>query len=297
MTTTGRENYLNALHSELLNAAEVYYKAEFINHFDYSNSFLADITKDSFGRLFKQYLEEVIGLKNAINHRTLMNVLKAGFALNAQKNTLNIFSKFLGYIDFEDFCLKKQNCPPNSTKPDFDLAIFLKKYKFKLLIILFLGFFIYFFHLTFNHFEEKRLEEHISIKIKEANKTQFECFKELPNINLKKLERHYTLDGKAFELLRKVLSEHRNNSYTIGYPEINPSYFNIQEISIKKILSNEVIAETKEHWYLKWFNLESKKYELKYDVSNTQFYKLVKENEIWKIESNDYVGESKKIDD
>jgi hypothetical protein len=293
MTTSGREFYLHALHSELLKAAEVYYRGEYITHFDYSNSFLTDINKDSFGRLFKQHLEEVIGLKNAINHRTLINLLKAGFALNAQKNTLNTFSKFLGYTDFDDFCLKKQNI---STK-SIDIGAFLIKHKYRLVIIFILVFLFPIVHQTFKHFEEMKIKEEITDTLRAANKTQFECFKELPNINIQKLERHYTKHGKALELLRKVLMVHRNNSYTIGYPDLNPSYFNIQEISIKKILSNEVIAETKEHWYLKWYNLNTQKYELKYDVSNIQFYKLVKENNLWKVESNDFTGENKKIDD
>ncbi len=111
------------------------------------------------------------------------------------------------------------------------------------------------------------------------------------------LEKYYLKNGKAIELLKKIINKHATINLTIGQPNNNPSYHNIQHINIQHLTRTEAIVETKEHWYLKWYNTKTKKYELKYDVSNTQFYKLVKTKNSWEIESNDYTGESKKIDE
>jgi hypothetical protein len=150
---------------------------------------------------------------------------------------------------------------------------------------------------SYNSWVKSRQKSAIIKTIIEANNAQFESFKQLPNFETKELEKYYSKNSKALNLLKKILLKHRQNNFTIGKPILNPSYFNIQEINFQKISKTEAIVVTKEYWYLKWYNLKSKKYELKYDVSNSQFYKIVKENEFWKIESNDYQGESKKIDE
>lgn len=293
MTQT-KSSFLNILYSELLHKTREYHANIFFSNPGFSNNFDVDITKDSFGRDFKAHIEEVIHIKNPLNHRTLINILKGGFALNAQKNTLNNFSLFLGYNDFDDFCLQKtqryetlQNIPPDRFKNKLILGLSLG------LIALFLTIIIFWHYNSY-----KATDKEMIIKtIKMANKAQYNTFKYLPNLKIAALEKYYIKGSSAYNLIIHLLNKQKNKRLVISYPSDNPSYFTIHSVKVIDLQKDYALAESSEHWYLKWYSLEKNKYELKYDVGNKQTYILKKIEGVWKIESNDYLGESKQINE
>ncbi len=283
---------IDKLYDSFIQKAKEFHKNIFSSHVDFTLQFEIDSTKDSFGRLFKDDIEAATKIINPLNHRTLINMLKTKFTGNTHKNTLNTVSQYLGFIDFDDYAFQfnqknnsikemehvhKKSIPKNILISLIILPILITACYFS----------IYFYQ-----------KSSVSKVIFEANNIQFEAFKKLPIIYDSKLEAVFVKNGNAYKVVKNILNKHALNKRTIGQPNDNPSYYSIQEFLSFKFNWNfsEVKVYTKEHWYLKWFNLDKNDYQLKYDVSNEQYYLLKKINGKWFILDNDYEGDSIKIE-
>jgi hypothetical protein len=286
--SSSKNHYLNLLFEDLTQAATSYHLSYYSKNIDYSGSYEVDRNKDSFGRLLKEDIIEKTKDKNPLNHRTLINLLKAGFTLNAQQNTLNVISIYLGYESFEDFCANRKEIkiePQKTTKKNVWP-----------LILTFLAVLGMSLALAFYFFQKRNVEEdQLRKTIEAANAYQFETYKKLPAIDTSQLLKFYTKYGSAKKIIIQILTKHKQKNRVISFPADNPSYFTVQQIFKPKYEKDKIIVETKEHWYLRWYDTQLKKYILKYDVGNKQTYIFKKEGNTWKIDSNDYIGEVKPI--
>ena len=267
------------LHKEFVEKVEDFYNQKFKSHPDFSRDFSVDKVKDSFGRELKKEIEKETDLSNPLNHRTILNILNSGLASNARISTLDTLSKFLKYDSFEHYVKSLQN---NKTK---------NKRRWPLMVVSFLFVCAGFYYLI-----QKNVDKEVLRIVTEANKAQFEAFRALPNVNTGELKMLYTSEGTAFKIVENVLKRSSMQNRVISLPEDNPSYYNLIDIKIIDRKSGRIVVETKEHWYLRWFSLDTQDYIKKYDVTNNQTYVLIKENGSWKIDSNDYMGTAQNIE-
>lgn len=262
------------LHKEFLDKARNFHIKHFCNHLEYSGDFNIDRNKDVFGRVLKEFIDKETGEKNPINHRTVLNILNAGLAPNARASTLEIIAKFLGYGGFDSFS-KTSSDKPSRNSLNIILAVVLTVCCMGAVVLFFLS---------------RNQENEVRKIIENANRAQFEAYKALPEINTKDLRKYYTDKGSALKVIEDILKRSSKLKRVINLPADNPSYYTVYEINILKQEEDKILAESKEHWYLRWYNIESDKYEKKYDETNTQLYILRKEKDQWKIDANDFTG-------
>lgn len=265
------------LYNKVLDKVKEFYFNQLDQNLDFSGNFEEDRIKDSFGRILKGYFEEETKIKNPLNHRTILNIINTGLAVNVRPTTLDILSKFVGYEDYNSF--KKEVNKESSRK---------KTWIYYAIPVLLLAGFVFY---NFNQSHDKELFELIEL----ANETQFKTYQALPEIDLKDLQKYYTKDGSAYLVIENILKRSAQLNRVIKLPADNPSYYNIHQLQIISKKPKRVLIESTEHWYLRWYSLSSQQYIKKYDVSNTQIYSIVKENGIWKIEDNDYMGTAEDI--
>jgi hypothetical protein len=285
---TSKHNFSTVLHSFVEEKARLFYEKKFSEHADYTGQFSADKIKDSFGRKLKDYLEAEIGLENVINHRTLINILRSGFSANAQISTLNNFSRFVGYNDFDTFCAQNPLAEKLPKPIIIESQKVIKSYKNWALgmpLAAVMAFGAWFFWPKENTDETK-----IRTLIKTANHAQFEAFKSCPDCDMASMKPYYLEEGSAYKYLAAALQNVQKDQRTIGQPKDNPSYFSIEEIYEVKITGTEAVARTAEFWLLKWYDTKQKKYSKKYEVANKQSYKMLKQKGVWKILDNNYIG-------
>lgn len=260
------------LYNKVLDKVERFYFNQLDQNPDFSGNFEEDRIKDSFGRILKEYFEKETKIKNPLNHRTILNIINSGLAVNVRPSTLDVLSKFVGYEDYAGF-IKDANKESSWKKSWFYYAI---------PIILLAALLFY----KNNKSQKKDLFELIEL----ANEAQFKSFQALPEIDLKDLKKYYTIDGSAYPVIENILKRSTQLNRVINLPADNPSYYNIHQLQVISKKPKRVLIESTEHWYLRWYSLETHEYIKKYDVSNTQIYSIIKENGIWKIEDNDYMG-------
>ena len=275
-----KSHIIHTLYSIFLEQVKLYYHEEFSGHLDYTGNFEKDKLKDSFGRQLKSHIEIKTKVVNPFNHRTLINIVNNGIAINAKTQTLNIIAQYMGYSDFDKFCLSVPKQKPKK-RIYFWLAAAV------LVAICTIG---AVFILPTETEENKILET-----IKQANKTQFEAYQKLPEVYTQELKKYYTSNGNGYKVIEDILKRSVVLNRSISLPDGNPSYYNIHSTKILSKKENEAIVETKEHWYLRWYNMEDSVYVKKYDVTNTQIYILHKLDGVWKIDGNDYSGDPKEI--
>lgn len=275
MSLNGHRN----LYEEVVKKARFFHSNEFKSNAEFTGNFENDKNKDAFGRALKEYIESKTGICNPFNHRTLINILNAGIAPNARSSTVDALSKFIGYEDFETF--SKMRKKPES-----------KSY---LVLAFFSGVLVLGIAVSFVSFKSKKVDVAIEEVIINANQAQFDAYKTLPLVNVQILKKYYTESGSAFNVIKDILNRSAQLKRTVNLPHDNPSYYTIHDIRILEKKGDRVVAVSEEHWYLRWFCLETNNYIKKYDVTNSQVYILVKENEEWKIDSNDYTGTAVEI--
>lgn len=288
-----KEQLIDVLYSKFIESAKFFHQNGFSKNVDFTNNFEVDKLKDSFGKLFKEDVENVTQVINPFNHRTLINMLKASFTKNTHKNTLNTVSNYLGYADFDDFASDEHVIVASTNLPKSNpiKSNWLNKRKLSCIfgiLVFAMGSFLYYF------IQRRQLLD----TILSANKYQFAAFKNLPNFKTNSLTTTYDKNGNAYKVIINILNKQAQMGRTVGQPADNPSYYSIQEFTKVDFHYDFTRAKvyTKEHWFLKWYNVKTGKYELKYDVSNEQFYLLQKTQGRWYIYDNDYAGEASKIE-
>ncbi len=267
------------LYQKFMLSANAFYDNEFSKHPEFTGNFALDRNKDSFGRGLKAHMEGVTGITNPFNHRTLITMVIGGIAPNARLSTLDTIAKFCGYDGHASFLESR----PSYTKP-------LKK-SYLLWVaaaVLLLAGVLVFWKITPTP-DIHRIIHH-------ANQAQFEAYRALPEVKTDELKKYYTENGSAYKVIVDILERSAAQNRVITEPENNPSYYTIHEIKILK-KNGRIVAETQEHWYLRWYCLTTHTFIKKYDETNRQIYILRKVKGVWKIDANDFEGTAEVIKD
>lgn len=263
-----------ALNDSFIVRVREFYDTGFSHHPDFTGSFEADKIKDSFGRALKAHIEDETAISNPFNHRTLINMVKSGIAPNAKNHTLNTLSRFCGYSDFDTFC--NAGVVPKKTWKNKGWA----------LGATILALALIYWGVT----RTDPQQDAIFSVIEKANRAQFEAYRKLPDVFTDDLKKYYSAEGSACRVIEDILKRSSARNRTIHLPAGNPSYYTLHDMKLINRDSDRATVETREHWYLRWYNTGTGAYELKYDVSNTQIYILRREAGGWKVHANDYMG-------
>lgn len=198
------------------------------------------------------------------------------------KSSLNAFSKYLGYSSYEAFALS------------FDSKTKRQDYlKYTVIAFLSLGLIAYFFKFWYVPNKEKK---DIITVISEANLRQFTAFRDLNLKDTIRIDSFYTKTGSARKSIVTLLKQSAKCNRRIDIPIDNPSFYKIHSLRVVELSEKEAIVKTKEHWFLKWYDMKEEKYTVSYDHENEQLYELEKENETWKIKNDFFEGKATKID-
>lgn len=273
-------NQNSRLYQEFIQKVKEFYRDEFCKSPEYAADFEKDRIKDLFGRLLKEHLEKDTGIKNPFNHRTLINIVNGGIAPNARQTTLDAIAKFCGYDNYASFLENN----PTVIKPKRKLYVL-----WITAVVLLTGLLVW--------WTTDKPNREIHRIIHDANRAQFNAYKALPEVKTNGLKPYYTENGSAFKVIEDILKRSATLNRVITQPETNSSYYTIHEIKILKKERGRLIAETQEHWYLRWYCLNTQKFVKKYDETNSQIYVFKKEQGKWKIDSNDYKGTAENIED
>jgi len=121
--------------------------------------------------------------------------------------------------------------------------------------------------------------------ILDANKAEFQMYKNMPEVNFEILLPYFIKDAPAYNQIYKLVSRLAKKEVSLN-DDKNPSYYEILEVEVLKKQADSIRIKAKECWYLKWFNKNiDTKY---YNESNTQLYILDKTDKGWKIRINHY---------
>ncbi len=271
---------VTTLNNSFIARVREFYDTDFSHHPDFTGSFETDKIKDSFGRALKAHIENETAISNPFNHRTLINMVKSGIAPNAKNHTLNTLSRFCGYPDFDTFCnagTGHSQKDPQNRRLAWGVAI--------------LALALIYWGITRTDPQQKA----IFIVIEKANQAQFEAYRKLPEVFTDDLKKYYTAEGSACKVIEDILKRSAEKNRTIHLPAGNPSYYTLHDMKLISRDSDKAIMETREYWYLRWYNTETGAYEIKYDVFNTQVYILRKDGRGWKVHANDYTGTAEVI--
>ncbi len=130
--------------------------------------------------------------------------------------------------------------------------------------------------------------ENILDVVKNSIQAEFSAYKALPKMQLREIDKYFTLTGSARKRIKHVLNDHRKRNWVISNP-LNPSTCELLDIRLHKIEENRAIAATEEYVYLKWFDLKKSSYSYIYNEKNKQTYILVKgKRGRWKVDANIY---------
>jgi hypothetical protein len=124
--------------------------------------------------------------------------------------------------------------------------------------------------------------------ISEGINSEFESYKKLPIVDTSKLKGFYFPDRSAYKRIYHLLKRHQKRGWVISNKN-NPSTVELLEIELYSLKHNKVQVQTKEYWYLRWYDVSLKKYKQIYDKENKQLYVLEKNKKgSWKIAVNQY---------
>lgn len=194
-----------------------------------------------------------------------------GFPLGIKTGTLDLFSMYLGYKRFSDFTEKNKihifNRIENSDTKSTGHKQFIPP--------------------------EEALK--ITTLIREAGALEFYLYKSAPHSGeVDKLTEYFTLDGPALQLIRGSLENVIRTGRKLRIPG---SFSEIIKVEIVFVSKDRAEVKTEEKWRLLWYNMETNKNNVIYDVLNTQAYYLRKIEGKWKIYHNEYPGKLEPIVD
>lgn len=198
------------------------------------------------------------------------------------KASLEAYVRYVGYNSWEDF--EGLNNKNN-----------IKKAKLKWLVGSMILVVLAVSYYSFLFYPNCQKEEILKV-LENANRTQFLAFKRLDLKDSVKIDSFYTRYGSARKSIMTLIRESQEGNRRIDVPIDNPSYYTIHEKRVLEINSNHAIVKTKEHWFLKWYDTDIRKYKVSYDHLNEQIYELINVNGVWKIEHNFFEGKASNID-
>jgi hypothetical protein len=129
------------------------------------------------------------------------------------------------------------------------------------------------------------LKPYLERVITEGLDAEFRAYSLLPKINEEELRRWFSVDGSAMKGIMTIVTRHQKKGWVISNP-LNPSTKRLLDVKVKKITDGEAVVNTMEHWYLRWFDMNSGSFAYTYRETNRQTYIIKKESDGWKIFQN-----------
>jgi hypothetical protein len=236
-----------------------------------------------------------------LNHLTLYNYFKTdGFSLHAKTKTLNTFSALIGHQNWDTFLarVEKQEITDEmysacSYAPSSDKKIKNEKTrpfpKWMIAAIAILLVMAFFFMLSNKSQSIQHKKEMIKQVVLKANEAEFQAYKNIPRIDSNQLKKYFVEEGTAYNSVLGLLlrSQKRNRKLLIP-----PSSYVVEKISVEEVNRDVAIANTTEHWIIRWRDLVSNK-EILYDTVNQHTYYLKNIDGAWKISVDDYTGKAR----
>ena len=141
----------------------------------------------------------------------------------------------------------------------------------------------------YQYFIENHSEDEAKIKdiIQKAIQAEFDAYRSLPTIHTDELKKYFLVKGSAYKRIEAVLQRRFADECILNNPN-NSSTSELVEFRLSKIEEAEIHVQTKEYWYLRWYNKDSLELEYIYNELNEQFYILIKTDDTWKIKMNYY---------
>ncbi len=252
------KEFFELLKSETLQSA----KADFQK---YSISpIIADWTQSQFS-LMSKFIETKIDQSKLVEERykneigrtisisTLERIFKHGYLIPAKLDqrrlkTLNKLCLFCNYINWYDFVDQKKQ------------------------------------EVNFNINDEYQT---ILEVVEKAVAAEYRSYQRLPELDSKSLEKYFSTDGPAFKRIFHILQLHISKGWIVSN-KWNPSTYQIIESKVTKLDKNIAEVNSKEYWYLRWFDPKINDYPTIYDQLNQQYYLLEKKAGLWKVKINHY---------
>ena len=123
--------------------------------------------------------------------------------------------------------------------------------------------------------------------VERANDIEYRAYKNLPAINVDAFRDHFILEGGAFMRIHNVLVQHSKKKWVLSNPG-NPSHHYAHRIWVERVYGNKATVKTQEDWYLRWFDLNIKKYVAIYNEPNIQTWTLQFIDNTWKVLYTEY---------
>lgn len=153
-------------------------------------------------------------------------------------------------------------------------------------LVLFI-FIIIWFLLRRRHKGRKKWRRKIEDVIRKAINEEFWVYRQVPEIKLESLGEYFTHNGPAMKRIELIVKRTSKRGWTLCNLE-NPSTNKLIEIEILCIKKDIAEVNTREYWYLRWYNPKTDKYPYIYNETNGQKYYLKKVEGRWLIEKNVY---------
>lgn len=216
-----------------------------------------------------------------------------GFPENVQEASLDVFSIYLGYSDWNNFTktreilVKKEQkiaekslpvAPPANNNRKNALLFFLGVGVISLLFFAFN---------SENTLDEKSIIEQV---VKESIAAEFGAYATIPDTTtaLSLIDSFFVKDRSAYTDVTSRVRKITSRNWILNNAN-NPSTADLLTIETESIEENHAYVNTKEFWLIKWFDTNNDGYIYQYRVTNEQAYILQKnENGIWKVLSNTY---------
>lgn len=136
-----------------------------------------------------------------------------------------------------------------------------------------------------NHGDQYHLITNVKNIIRKCLQAEFEFYKTIPDLKLlNTLHIYHDENGRSLREIKERFERLKQRKWII-HNKCNPSYYDLIELSILSLGPDIIKIKTKENWYLKWFGMESGKYEYLYNHCNHQEYTLTNIDFKWKITS------------
>lgn len=120
-----------------------------------------------------------------------------------------------------------------------------------------------------------------------ANRLEFSAYKSLPEVNFDNLKDILIETGTAYKRIFAVLEGSNEKGWVITNKN-NPSGYTVYDCWVERATEDYAILKSHEYWYLKWFDIDRKKYVYIYNEENIQTWALKKMNGKWMVESTYY---------
>lgn len=225
------------------------------------------------------------------DEQTLYQYLKSdGISLNSKSKTLEVFSVYLGYLDWDEFCKRNESLIRSKQKIDLEGNIntnnktAMKKvpysvYALILITLFFLGFMAWWLKNKSSFTDVEKA--YFKGVIEGANNSEIKAYASLPNVDTAIFDLYFMNNSKARNTIISRI-ERRADSFLLD----KSSHYNLLHIEYVYKKDKEVRLETQETWRILWVNRFNKS-AIPWTATSKQYYILKKDGTEWKIDLNE----------